>query len=99
MNHPERMSDTRRLDDVLADLWLQLLPRDRRALALIGHCNALERRLARDDFMPWRELETADRMALIRAMRVVGELAHTCAIALGEARESLEQHWREDVST
>lgn len=87
---------TPRLDVVLGDVWLRLPPWDRRALALIGHCYTLERRLAKEKFVPWPELETNDRMALIRAMRVIGDLAEQCAAGLELARASLEEHWREE---
>jgi hypothetical protein len=89
---------TARIDAVFGDVWLRLPPWQRRALALVGHSYSLERRLARDEFVPWPELETADRMALIRAMRVIGELATECAEALDRARLSLDEHWREEVA-
>lgn len=85
------------LDDVLGELWSQLMPRDRRALALIGYCFTLECRLAAEERIAWPDLETADRMALIRAMSVVGELAQQCAAGLQLARASLDDHWREEL--
>lgn len=88
---------TPRLDVVLGDVWLRMLPRDRRALALLGHCNTLERRLAHCDFVPWSELDAVDRVAIIRAMSVIGELAGDCAQALIRARREVELNWREDL--
>jgi hypothetical protein len=88
-----------RLDQVLADLWTDLRPNDQRVLALIGHCYTLESRIRAGERAPaWSELETADRMALVRSMRVVGELAELCAERLELARVSLDEHWREELA-
>lgn len=78
------------VDLVLAELWQRMLPGDRRALALIGYCYTLERRLAADNFVPWEKLTTVDRMALIRAMYAIGELARDCARELQRADEQLQ---------
>lgn len=78
-------------DQILADTWRTMLPGDRRALCLISYCNTLERRLARGEFVTWFELETADRMAIVRGMRIIGELAHQCSRALERVRTELER--------
>lgn len=88
---------TPRLDTVLGDLWEQLWPQHRRALALLGHCLTLERRLEAGEKPAWSELESVDRMAIIRAMRLSAELAELCAEGLLLARESLDEHWREEL--
>lgn len=79
------------VDELLAHEWQHMLPGDRRALALIAYCSEVEQREARGVFVPWSELTTVDRMALIRAMRRVGELATHCADILQRAHEAIER--------
>lgn len=80
----------RSIDLVMTDVWRRMLPGDRRALAVMGYCHNLERKLLKGDFVPWTELETADRIALIRSMRTVGDLAEMCAGVLEQARDAVE---------
>jgi hypothetical protein len=78
------------LDHVMSDVWRRMLPGDRRALAVMGYCHTLDRQLAKGEFVPWAELQQADRIALIRSMRTVGDLAVTCAGVLEQARLAVE---------
>jgi hypothetical protein len=88
---------TPRLDSVLGETWSQMWPQHQRSLALLGHCYTLERRLAAGEKAAWSELDSNDRMAIIRAMRLAAELAELCAEGLALARESLDEHWREEL--
>lgn len=79
------------VDDLFSFEWQHMLPGDRRALALIAYCSEVEQREARGIFVPWSELTTVDRMALVRAMRRVGELATQCADILQRAHDAIER--------
>jgi hypothetical protein len=82
------------VDDVMADVWRRMLPGDRRALAVMGYCLELERRLAAGEVIRWTELETTDRVALVRTMRSIGDLAAHCAAGLARARIAVEHDAR-----
>lgn len=79
------------LDNVMLNVWECLPAGERRALAVMAYCHALDRELAQGKFVSWAELQTADRVALIRSMSTVGELAITCAAVLETARGALEE--------
>lgn len=79
------------LDRVMLNVWECLPASDRRVLALVANCHALDAELVQGKFVSWEELQTADRVALIRSMRVIGDLAMTCAAVLETARGVLEE--------
>lgn len=78
------------IDQLMTDVWRQMLPGDRRALAVMGYCHTLDRKLAAGQLVAWADLESADRVALIRSMRHIGELAIDCAIVLAQARATVD---------
>jgi hypothetical protein len=65
----------------LADAWFNLIRSERLALCALARISLDD--LAGDiNLVRWAELTTDQRRDITRAMRMVGDLAVTCAIAL-----------------
>jgi hypothetical protein len=79
------------LDNVMLNVWENLPAGDRRALAVMASCNSLDEELKKGKFVSWAELQATERIALIRSMRTIGDLALTCAAVLETARGVLEE--------
>lgn len=76
------------VDFELTDFWYWLQERDRRVLcvmACVDVSNAGRR---------WDQIETEKRVAIIRGMHELAQLALESAQALTAARENLEKHSR-----
>jgi hypothetical protein len=71
--------------DELAELWSNLLPRERQALLTLSYRDpALQPRT-------WHELDVDSRMQIVRAMRGLTELAVDCAVVLERAKAALDR--------
>lgn len=73
------------VSDDLAEFWFWLPLPDRRALCALARV---------DRWVPerqWSELATHEKMALVRAMLAVGELADECAQALAGTWRAIQE--------
>src|SRR3990170_6473379 len=72
--------------NVMANVWECLPASDRRVLAMVAGCCVLDAELAQEKFVPWADLQPSERVALIRSMQAIGDLAVTLAAVLETAR-------------
>jgi hypothetical protein len=79
------------LDQVMRNVWECLPASDRRVLAMVAGCCVLDAELAQSKFIPWADLQPSERVALIRSMHAIGDLAVTLAAVLETARGVLDE--------